>query len=376
MIHLSCQAAWSADSEGNIKRIWDTTINEDGYHLAYKAAAISHQDGSIWLVIERRAGGKKLGPPALAVRGLDSTGRAIAEMPLESPHGLARAEFADFAVLGDASLVIVFRSGETVMMSPKSHLVLRRKDLGTGRPGFMVTRALSLSGNDLLLIGRLGSRAIIIRLNRDFDVVWEQLSDPTKVSAFVDGVVLNDDTFSLTGGVAHSRAEPSSRWVGHFNASGEVINSFPIPGQLLSLATEPGGGSAIIHGVPGLSGVDLWFRRYDRNLKELSKVLVASGLDGFHPFLLTHIPGTPGDYLIVGTHKLSFLLSRVKDGSSIAWTQTLKQQSGSTQDPNMILNVGLLAAGKSFIIPFTDSFVDSKMQLHDVVKVMSMEIGK
>jgi hypothetical protein len=370
---LSLLVPLSVQGQGSVKRLWETAIEEEASSIECKAAAVSPQDDSVWLVIGRRPAGEMSGRQKLALRGLDSTGKLLSETSLdfltrEASFQRPTNDIAGLAATADGNLAMAWSMGEVVVLNAKSRGLVRRKDLGPGRPDLWLTRALPLSDNGLLLIGRLDTRAIAIRLNRALEVVWEKSAAPPEVGMYENGVVLENDTFFLTGEVYHGGTASMSMWVGRFNANGELVRSVSLPGQLLSVAAAPGGGCALVQGIRG--SADLWFRNYDREMKELWNVRLGSGVAAIWPFPLVPVPRAAGDYFVAGTEKFHFLLSRVKAGASIAWTRTFQEQSGS--EPELIWNHFLLSTKHSVIIPFTAMAVRSNMQ-NQIVKVLSVD---
>ena len=374
---LSLVVPLSGQRQGGIKRLWEAAIEEEASSIECKASAISPRDDSVWLVIGRRAAGEMGGPQKLALRGLDSTGKPLPETSLdfltrEATFHRPMNDLIGLAAAGDGNLLMVWSLGEIVVVNAKSRGVVRQRELGPGRPDLMLTRALALSDSGYLLIGRLGTRATAIRLNRALEVVWEKSPYPAEAGMFTDGAVLEDGAFCLTGEVGHGRAASISLRAGRFSANGELVKSVSLPGQLLSVAAAPGGGCAIVQGIRGASGVEFWFRNYDREMKELSNVRLGSDIAAIWPFLLAPVPRTAGDYFIAGTERFHFLLSRVKAGATVAWTRSFQEQSGSAEE--LIWNHFLLPAKQSVIIPFTAMTVRSNMQ-NQVVKVMSLDPG-
>jgi len=63
---LSLVVPVSGQGQGSIKRLWETAIEEAAFSIECKAAAISPRDGSVWLVIGRRAAGEMSGRQKLA----------------------------------------------------------------------------------------------------------------------------------------------------------------------------------------------------------------------------------------------------------------------------------------------------------------------
>ena len=374
---LSLLAPLSGQGQGSIKRLWETAIEEEASSIECKAAAVSPRDDSVWLVIGRRAAGEMGGPQKLALRGLDSTGKLLPETPLDFLTGEASFQrptndIAGLAATGDGNLLMAWSLGEVVVLNANSRGLVRRKDLGPGRADLRLTRALALADSGYLLIGRLGTGATAIRLNRHLEVVWEKVPDPAEVGMFVDGAVLENDSFCLAGEVGHGRAASISLKLGRFGANGELVKSVSLPGQLLSVAAAPGGGCTIVQGIRGALGVDFWFRTYDREMKELSNVRLGSDVRAIWPFPLAPVPRAAGDYFIAGTERFHFLLSRVKAGASIVWTRTFQEQSGSNEE--LIWNHFLLSTRHSVIISFTAMAVRSNMQ-NQIVKVMSVDPG-
>ncbi len=371
----------SGQGQGSMKRLWEAAIEEQASSIECKAAAVSPRDDSVWLVIGRRAAGEMGGPQKLALRGLDSAGKPLSETSLdfltrEATFHRPMNDLIGLAATGDGNLGMVWSLGEVVVLNATSRGLVRRKDLGPGRADLMLTRALALSDNGYLLIGRLGTRATAIRLNRALEVVWEKSPYLAETGMFMDGAVLEDDAFCLAGEVGHGRAASISLKVGRFSANGELVRSVGLPGQLLSAAAAPGGGCAVVQGIRGASGVEFWFRHYDREMRELSNVRLGADVAAIERFLLVPVPRTAGDYFIAGTERFHFLLSRVKPGAgagaSIAWTRRFREQSGSNEE--LIWNHFLLPAKQSVIIPFTAMAVRSDMQ-NQIVKVMSLDPG-
>jgi len=374
---LSLVIPLSGQGPGNIKRLWEAVIEEESSGIECKAAAISPRDDSVWLVIGRRAVGEMGGPQKLALRGLDSAGKPLPETSLdfltkEPSFHRPMNDIAGLAATGDGNLLVAWSLGEVVVLNATSRRPLRRKDLGPGRADLMLTRALALSDNGYLLLGRLGTRATAIRLNRELEVVWEKVPYPAEAGMFMGGVPLENDAFCLTGEVGHGRAASISLKVGRFSSNGELARTVSLPGQLLSVAAAPGGGCAVVQGIRGAWGVEFWFRNYDRELKELSNLRLGSDVRAIWPFLLAPVPRTPGDYFIAGTERFQFLLFRVKAGASIAWTRSFQEQSGSAEE--LIWNHFLLPAKQSIVIPFTAMVVRSNMQ-NQVVRVISVDSG-
>ncbi len=371
------QATSGAAGLGDAKRLWEVAIEEDGFDLEYKASAVLPGDESVWLVFGRRPSGKS-SPQALVLRGLDRAGRTLSETPLDFITRQASFqrpgnEFSDLAAVGDGNLALVFGMGEVVTLNAKSGRVVRSKDLGAGGRFISLRRALSFPDGSLLLVGLGDAGAIAVKLNRALEVVWERTADPSEVSAFTGGVVLEGNSFLLTGSLEHGRAAPFSLWVGRFGVSGQVTKSLSLPGQEISVAAAPGGGCVIVHGARGPLGTHIWFRHYDKDLKELWNVQLDPGLDGrWRPFLLVRVPWIGGEYFVAGIGKDGLLLSRVKEDSSIVRTSTFREQSNG--EPELALNVGLQPTSHSVIIPFT-AMVMRSSRTRDIVKIMSVDFG-
>jgi hypothetical protein len=379
------QTAGDAVGLGDTKRLWEVTIEEPASAVEYKASAVSAQDESIWLVIGRRPAGAMSGPQALALHGLDHNGKTLSDRSLDFLSGETSSqkpgeEFIDIAATGDGDLALVSTLGQVVTMKAMSGRVLRRKDVGPGRRFLYVKRALSFSDGSLLLVGFGDSGATAIKLNKNLDVVWEKTVDRDQVGTLVDGVVLGDDSFFLAGNVRHGGTASSSLWVGRFGAGGELRKSLSIPGQLVSVAAAAGGGCAVVQGINGPRGQEVWFRNYDRDLRELWNVRVGDGIGpNWRPVFVVRVPWIPDEYFVAGVNRDSFLLSRIKAGSGIVWTRTFQEQSNSM--PEAAWNVGLLTTSHSVVIPFTAMPMKPKMnkqlqavgyEMLEVAKVMSV----
>ena len=384
-IRSNGQTTGDAGGLGDTKRLWEVTIEEPASAVEYKASAVSPQDESIWLVIGRRPAGEMGGPQALTLHGLDHNGKTLSDRSLDFLTGetsLQRPgdQFIDIAATSDGTLALVFTLGEVVTMKAMSGRVLRRKDVGLGRRDLYVKRALSFSDGSLLLVGFGDSGATAIKLNKNLDVVWEKTVDRDQVGTLVNGVVLGDDSFFLAGNVQHGKTASISIWVGRFSAGGELRKSLSIPGQLVSVAAAAGGGCAVVQGINGPRGQEVWFRNYDRDLRELWNVRVGDGIGpNWRPFFVVRVPWIPDEYFVAGVNRDSFLLSRIKAGSGIVWTRTFQEQSNSMAEAAW--NVGLLTTSHSVVIPFTAMPMKPKMnkqlqavgyEMLEVAKVMSV----
>jgi hypothetical protein len=366
---------------GQVKRLWETVIEDDAFEVEYKSAAVSDKNESIWLVLGRRPALMMTGPQTLALRTLDRLGKTLSEISIESLAKAARLQHVpdqviDLAAMADGSLAVVLGSGRqvsVVTVDGKGSRGTQAKDIGAPRPDLYITRALPTRSGNLLLIGRLGVRAIAIKLDRNLDVTWEKSANPADATVFLDGAVYDNESFVLTG--AHSSNPGASLevslWLGQFDGEGQVAKSISLPGRVASVATAPDGGCVIVQGVVASRRLEFRFRSYDRNLKESWNADLLTGTLDSPPFRLSPVPGIPAGYLIVGSENRHLWLSRIRAGSSILWAQTIGDKPGPM--PELVWNFGLAATPQTVIIPFTDMVVNAKMQQRQVVKVMSVD---
>lgn len=379
-VDVSAQATIASGGLAHVNRLWETLIEEDSFEVEYKACAVSPKDDSVWLVLGRRPALMMTGPQTLALRVLDRAGKTLSEKSLESlakSAGLSPApdQFIDIAAMLDGTMAILFSSGGqlSVVTVDGRHRVTQGRNIGALRPELFITRAQPTPAGNLLLLGRLGDRAIAIKLDQNLSVRWEKMTSPEDASLFLDGALFGDESFTLIG--ARSRGSGASTeimlWLGQIDREGQIKNSLSLPGRFPSLAASPDGACAIVAADATSQGLDFWFKIYDRNLKELWNSKLVSGTRDFQPFRLSYLSQTTSDFFIVGSLKRHLWLSRVHAGTALLWSDTLTEQSGSM--PELVWNFGLKPSTRGMVIPYTDMVVNKKMQQRQVVKVMVVD---
>jgi len=232
---------------------------------------------------------------------------------------------------GNPVIVRVSAVGDVVVAVPIPQLV--------GLPAeILASRLVPTTDGDFVILGKFRNNAILLKLDRDGNLLWQKTMDGADSQFFVDAVPTERGGFvavANSGKYNKFGFGMSEVWVVAFDADGNDKQRVKFPGRQGSICQCEGGNLAVVFDKSMATGQDIWMQLLDNNLKLLWTKAVISVKLGFSSSFRV-VPVSSGGFIVVGLRDFRMWLSkRDKDGGEI-WSYTNPGSPSSWNLSNLI----------------------------------------
>lgn len=350
----------------------EVTFQSNDYEFEYKSSALRQKD--LWVVVGLRNRGQLSGPQQYQIWKVDSQGKRLAQIDLNTIAPVGRSQekhvrVYDIAILKNGNVSVLTETGGNqtsflVFDGVNARLVTNRL-IESPLSNTFISKIFAADDGDLVVLGRSGSHGLMLKLRSSGEIAARAIIGNEKLTVLTDGFEMADHTFALLGEHLDDTGQ-TSIWVGRVTFKGEVLYKNTFAGRDGTIAYD-GDTRAymVVYGAVGTNAGNVSLQTFTDNLSPVGHFSLLSGIKMSQRFRVV-LAGN-GSIFVVGVNAKNRLwMARISEDGEIISSSTYEEPSAQWQ---RLWNYDLLSTSTELLIPSTELLVGSENELRQVLKI-------
>lgn len=299
-------------------------LGDDAFEHRYETSVATEE--RLFVALKKRPAGQTTQAWTLWIWSIDSTGKITQTLELTEPNQSPTLDGPDIpaiTVLRDGSLAcatVTKKAGLRLGRIKDGHVNWTARDTSIDT-NLYISRMVPASDDNLLVLGRTGTRPIYMKITPDGHKLWQRISDDNKPGVVFDGIATNDG-----GGILVTdfwNGDPfmiGESWIriAKVDTNGTVTSEKKIRGRRPQIAPSGRGGFVIVYDQSESVGQQVALQAFDERFGPTWSKAVLANKRGLSTL---KIAGTmQDDFVIAGGNDLSLFISVVGSGGRDEWS--------------------------------------------------------
>jgi hypothetical protein len=185
------------------------------------------------------------------------------------------------------------------------------------------TKVMKAANDDLLVLGRNGPYASILRINPSGELISETLLKDPKSGVVFDLAEIGEGY--LVAGASLEADKQTICWISKVTLSGDTILRKTYPGRFVHLASN-GNVHVVVTDTPGLRGVNISALGFSKDLTRTWSTELLRDVEFIRPFDVKALGS--GEFMIAGSGRTGLLwLAQLRSDGSLSWSYEAREES-------------------------------------------------